>query len=41
MVVHGFATLEISGRFGMPVDLDMSFVQMVQTFIGGVSHTTA
>ena len=35
-LVHGFATLEISSGFGMPVDLDTSFVQMVQTFIGGL-----
>jgi AcrR family transcriptional regulator len=37
-LVHGFATIEISDGFGMPVDLDMSFVQMVQTFIGGISR---
>ena len=37
-LVHGFATLEISGGFGIPVDLDASFVQMVQTFIGGISR---
>jgi hypothetical protein len=37
-LVHGFATLEISGGFGMPVDLDASFVQMVQTFIGGLTR---
>ena len=37
-LVHGFATLEISGGFGMPVDLDVSFVQMVQTFIEGISR---
>ena len=37
-LVHGFATLEISGGFGMPVDLAVSFVQMVQTFIGGISR---
>ena len=40
-LVHGFATIEISGGFGMPVDLDVSFVQMVQTFIGGISQATA
>lgn len=40
-LVHGFATLEISGGFGMPVNLDASFVQMVQTFIGGISQTTS
>ncbi|NBU64296.1 MAG: TetR/AcrR family transcriptional regulator [Chloroflexia bacterium] len=38
-VVHGFATLEISGGFGMPVDLDASFAQMVQTFIGGLTRS--
>ncbi len=40
-LVHGFATLEISGGFGIPVDLDASFVRMVQTFIGGISQTTS
>ena len=37
-LVHGFATLEISGGFGIPVDLDVSFVQLVQTFIGGITR---
>jgi hypothetical protein len=38
MVMHGVATLEISGGFGMPVDLDVSFVQLVQMFIGGITR---
>jgi len=37
-LVHGFAKIEISDGFGMPVDLDVSFVQMVQTFIGGLTR---
>jgi hypothetical protein len=38
MVMHGVATLEISGGFGMSVDLDVSFVQLVQMFIGGITR---
>ena len=35
-LVHGFATLEISGGFGMPLDLDESFTRMVGVFIVGL-----
>jgi AcrR family transcriptional regulator len=35
-VVHGFATLEISGGFGMPLDLDESFSRLVDLFIAGL-----
>ena len=37
-VVHGFATLEISGGFGMPLDLDESFVRLVDLFIAGLEQ---
>ena len=37
-VVHGFATLEISGGFGMPLDLDESFLQLVDLFIAGLEQ---
>lgn len=37
-VVHGFATLEISGGFGMPLDLDESFSRLVDLFIAGLER---
>lgn len=35
-VIHGFATLEASGGFGIPLDLDISFQQLIQIFIAGL-----
>ena len=35
-LVHGFATLEISGGFGMPLELDESFSRLVDLFIAGL-----
>ena len=35
-LVHGFATLEVSGGFGMPRDLDESFSRLVDLFIAGI-----
>ena len=35
-LVHGFATLEISGGFGMPLDLDESFSRLVDLFVAGL-----
>ena len=35
-LVHGFATLEVSGGFGMPLDLDESFSRLVDLFIAGI-----
>lgn len=35
-VVHGFATLEISGGFGLPLELDESFERLVDLFIAGL-----
>ena len=35
-LVHGFATLEVSGGFGMPLDLDESFTRLVDLFIAGL-----
>ena len=37
-VVHGFATLEVSGGFGMPLDLDESFTRLVDLFITGLEQ---
>jgi len=36
-LVHGFATLEISGGFGIPLDLDESFSRLVDVFITGLA----
>ena len=35
-LVHGFATLEVSGGFGMPLELDESFSRLVDLFIAGL-----
>ena len=35
-VVHGFATLEVSDGFGIPLDLDTSFQRLVQVYIAGL-----
>lgn len=35
-LVHGFATLEVAGGFGLPADCDESFRRLVQTLIAGL-----
>ncbi len=35
-VVHGFASLEVAGGFGLPLDLDESFRRLVEMFIRGL-----
>jgi AcrR family transcriptional regulator len=35
-VVHGFATLEVAGGFGLPLDCDESFRRLVQMYIAGL-----
>ena len=35
-LVHGFATLEAADGFGIPLDLDTSFEQLVQDYIAGL-----
>lgn len=37
-LVHGFATLEISGGFGIPLDLEESFSRLVDLFIAGLEQ---
>ena len=37
-IVHGFATLEIYGGFGMPLDLDESFIRLVDLFVAGLQN---
>ena len=39
-VVHGFATLELAGGFGLPLDLDESFRRLVAMLAAGIeAHT--
>lgn len=35
-VMHGFASLEQQGGFGLPVDLDESFTELLETFLAGL-----
>jgi hypothetical protein len=35
-LVHGFATLEVAGGFGMPLDIDESFRRLVELLISGL-----
>jgi AcrR family transcriptional regulator len=35
-MVHGFATLEVSGGFGMPQDCDESFRRLVRALVAGM-----
>lgn len=38
-MVHGFATLEVAGGFGLPLDCDESFRRLVQMLIGGLAQS--
>jgi AcrR family transcriptional regulator len=35
-LLHGFATLEVQGGFGLPLDLDESFHRLLDIFIAGL-----
>ena len=35
-IVHGFATLEVAGGFGLPLDCDESFRRLITAFINGL-----
>jgi AcrR family transcriptional regulator len=37
-LVHGFATLEIAGGFGLPLDCDESFRRLVENYTHSLSH---
>lgn len=37
-IVHGFATLELAGGFGLPLDCDESFRRLVNLFIRGLKQ---
>jgi AcrR family transcriptional regulator len=39
--VHGFATLEVAGGFGIPLDLDESFERLLRTFVAGLREDEA
>lgn len=38
-VAHGFASLEASGGFGLPEDLDETYDQLVRTVLAGLPRT--
>jgi AcrR family transcriptional regulator len=40
-MVHGFASLEVAGGFGLPLDLDESFRRMVEMLIVGLQKEGA
>jgi AcrR family transcriptional regulator len=37
-ILHGFASIESAGGFGLPLDLDVSFRMLIDTFLAGI-HT--
>ncbi len=37
-IVDGFVSLEITGGFGMPLDLDQSFARLLRIFIDGLKN---
>jgi AcrR family transcriptional regulator len=39
-LVHGFATLEVAGGFGLPINLDESFDQLIAIFLRGIPVST-
>jgi len=39
-IVPGFASLEAMGGFGLPLDLDESFDQLVHAFVSGLEKTS-
>ncbi len=39
-LIHGFASLEVAGGFGMPLDCDESFRRLLEIFIRGLPDPT-
>jgi AcrR family transcriptional regulator len=39
-IVHGFVSLEVTGGFGLPVDLDASFKWLINVFVAGLERST-
>ncbi|MFZ4664735.1 MAG: TetR/AcrR family transcriptional regulator [Caldilineaceae bacterium] len=35
-IVHGFATVEVAGGFGIPLDRDESFLWLLRTYLAGL-----
>ena len=40
-VAHGFATLELAGGFGMPLDRDESYLRLLRAYIAGLRVASA
>ncbi len=40
-LVHGFATLELAGGFGLPLEMDESFHYLIQTLINGPEYRSS
>jgi AcrR family transcriptional regulator len=40
-IVHGFATLERAGGFGMPLDRDESFARLLRAYVAGLRAENA
>ena len=36
-IIHGFATLEVAGGFGLPLDCDESFRRLITAFVAGLT----
>jgi len=36
-IVHGFATLELAGGFGIPLDRDESFLRLLHAYVAGLA----
>lgn len=40
-ITHGFATLEVAGGFGLPLDRDESFLRLLRAYITGLHKGTS
>ena len=40
-IIHGFVSLEATGGFGMPLDVEQSFRRLVRTFADGLRESSA
>ncbi|GGF95210.1 TetR/AcrR family transcriptional regulator [Paenibacillus abyssi] len=40
-ILHGFASIELAGGFGLPLDLDKSFLLLIDTFLAGIHSGTS
>jgi len=37
-MIHGFATLEVAGGFGLPQDCDESFHRLINALVAGLKN---